>query len=111
MGATKFRNRIKAQRPEIVVKPDYIIPFVKTKEDAIAQMKKFYRGKWLLPSNYASASRLEKVQGMYVPFWLFDASVEGHAQFSASNYRSRSVSTWHGCKRSVRALITGISDH
>lgn len=61
---------------------------MKTKEDAIAQMKKFYRGKWLLPSNYASASRLEKVQGMYVPFWLFDASVEGHAQFSASNSRS-----------------------
>lgn len=70
------------------LKPDYIIPFVKTKEDAIAQMKKFYKGKWLLPSNYASASRLEKVQGMYVPFWLFDASVEGHAQFSASNSRS-----------------------
>ncbi len=70
------------------LKPDFVIPFVKTKKDAIENMKKFYKGKWLLPANYASESRLEKIQGMYVPFWLFDAKVEGAAQFKATNSRS-----------------------
>lgn len=71
-----------------MLKPDYVIPFVKTKEDAVAAMKEFYQGKWLLPSGYAAESRLEKIQGMYVPFWLFDASVEGNAKFTATSSRS-----------------------
>ena len=71
-----------------MLKPDYVIPFVRTKEDAVAAMKEFYKGKWLLPNNYASTSRLEKIQGVYVPFWLFDATVEGSASFSATTSRS-----------------------
>ncbi|MGM9540340.1 hypothetical protein [Anaerovibrio sp.] len=71
-----------------MLKPDYVIPFSKSKEEAVAAMKEFYKGKRLLPNNYASTSRLEKIQGMYVPFWLFDAEVEGSASFSATQSRS-----------------------
>ena len=70
------------------LKPDFVIPFAKTKEDAIASMKEFYKGKWLLPSNYAAESRLEKIQGMYVPFWLFDSSVNGYAEFKTTTSRT-----------------------
>lgn len=68
--------------------PDYIIPFKKTKAEAVAAMKEFYKGKWLLPSNYASTSRLEKIQGMYVPFWLYTSMVESSAEFEATSSRS-----------------------
>ena len=35
------------------LRPDYIIPFKKTKEEAVAALKKFYRGKRLLPGIFA----------------------------------------------------------
>ena len=66
------------------LRPDYIIPFKKTKEDAIAALKEFYKGKPLLPSGFDSANKLEQIQPMYVPFWLFDAKVEAHASFHAT---------------------------
>ena len=66
------------------LKPDYIIPFKKTKEEAIASLKEFYKGKPLLPSGFASANQLENIQPMYAPFWLFDAKVEAHASFHAT---------------------------
>ena len=67
------------------LRPDYIIPFKKTKEDAIAALKEFYKGKPLLPSGFDSANKLEQIQPMYVPFWLFDAKVDAHASFHATN--------------------------
>ena len=69
------------------LKPDYVIPFEKTKEDAVKAMDEFCKGKFLLPKDFTASSRVEKIQGMYVPFWLFDADVEGRAQYSATNSR------------------------
>lgn len=69
------------------LKPDYIIPFKKTKEEAKAAFRKFYEGKWLLPDNFATENRLENIQGMYVPFWLFDSKVNASAKFCAEIIR------------------------
>lgn len=66
-----------------MLKPDYIIPFKKTKQEAVAALKEFYKGKYLLPSSFTGGNRVEAIQPMYVPFWLFDAEVEGHATFRA----------------------------
>ena len=69
------------------LKPDLIIPFKKTKQDAVAALKKFYEGRWLLPSNFTANNRVEAIQPMYVPFWLFDSQVEATAEFRASKVR------------------------
>ncbi len=70
-----------------MLKPDYVIPFKKTKEDAVAALKKFYEGKKLLPDAFTANNRVEAIQPMYVPFWLFDSSVEAHASFRAKKIR------------------------
>jgi len=67
------------------LKPDYVIPFQKTKEDAQKAYKEFTKGKLLLPSNFVSTSRIEAIQGMYVPFWLFDSEITANASFKAKN--------------------------
>lgn len=67
-----------------MLKPDYIIPFQKTKEDAVAALKAFYKGKLLLPAAFTANNRVESIQPMYVPFWLFDSSVSAHASFRAT---------------------------
>ena len=58
------------------VKPDYIIPFRKTREDAMAALKKHYSGRPILPRAFMTESHIQEVKGIYVPFWLFDARVE-----------------------------------
>ena len=68
-----------------MMKPDYVIPFVKTKKDAVAALKKFYEGKMLLPAAFTANNRVEDVQPMYVPFWLFDSAVTANANFRAES--------------------------
>ena len=70
-----------------MLKPDYVIPFKKTKQDAINALKKFYEGKKLLPDAFTANNRVEAIQPMYVPFWLFNSEVEAHATFRAQKIR------------------------
>ena len=65
-----------------MLKPDYIIPFKKTKEDAVAALKEFYAGKKLLPDAFTANNRVEAIQGMYVPFWLFNTKVTASGNFT-----------------------------
>lgn len=68
-----------------MLKPDYIIPFKKTKEEAVAQLTEFCKGKRVLPSNFTANNRVEDIQGMYVPFWLFDSAIEASGTFKAED--------------------------
>lgn len=72
-------------RFEGMLKPDFIIPFKKTKEEAVAALKEFYKGKFLLPKEFTAQNRLEAVQPMYVPFWLFDSRVKAEGLFRTEN--------------------------
>ena len=78
------------QRFDKGLKPDYLIPFKVTKEDAKAQLKAFYDGKRLLPNGFGSQNRIESIQGMYVPFWLFDSTLTATATFEATRSTSYS---------------------
>lgn len=63
--------------------PDYVIPFKKTKQEAVAALKEFYKGKTLLPAAFTKDNRVEDIQPMYVPFWLFDSKISSRASFRA----------------------------
>ena len=66
-----------------MLKPDFVIPFKKTKEEAVAALMKFYEGKTLLPNAFTANNRVQDIQPMYVPFWLFDSDVTASASFKA----------------------------
>ncbi len=70
-------------------KPDYIIPFKKTKEDAIAAYTGYVKSKKLLPKVFFEKNHIDEIKGVYVPFWLFDAteSFQGY-------YEGTRVRTW-----------------
>ncbi len=70
-------------RFEGALMPDYVIPFQKTKKEAVAALKEFYKGKTLLPKAFTANNRVENIQPMYVPFWLFDSKVFSTASFRA----------------------------
>lgn len=70
-------------------RPDYLIPFQTTKEQAIQAYRNMCKGKKLLPKDFLDASTIEKLAGVYVPFWVFDCDVDADLTFNAER-----ISTW-----------------
>ncbi len=64
--------------------PDAVIPFKLAKKDAVAALDNHYKGKILLPKSFKEGNHIEEVQGVYVPFWLYDAAASGSAVFEAT---------------------------
>lgn len=67
------------------LRPDYILPFRLSKDDAVQALRAHYKGKPFLPRSFTSANHIEQIQGVYIPFWLFDGGAEGAASYRASN--------------------------
>lgn len=67
------------------LRPDSILPFRLSKDDAVQALRAHYKGKPFLPRSFTSANHIEQIQGVYVPFWLFDGGAEGAASYRASN--------------------------
>ena len=71
-----------------MLKPDYILPFRVTKEQAVAALSKYYHGKRLLPKTFLAQNHIEEVKGMYVPFWLFDGTVYADMEYRTTRVTS-----------------------
>ena len=71
------------------LRPDYIIPFRLDRQAAKDTLKKFYKGKLLLPKAFRRENTIDKLQGVYVPFWLFDCDANGTVHFNTTR-----VSSW-----------------
>ena len=70
------------------LKPDLVIPFKLDKNAAVNALKKHYKGKFFLPKTFSARNHIEKVQGVYVPFWLFDGTADADVQFAATKESS-----------------------
>lgn len=60
--------------------PARIIPFKITKEQAQNSYRAWCRKGLLTPRDFTSRSTIEKITGMYVPFWLYDYSARAKLQ-------------------------------
>ena len=69
------------------LKPEYVIPFKTDKAAAMEALKRHYKGKILLPKSFADENHVEEIQGVYVPFWMFDAVAEGEMFFQTTSSR------------------------
>lgn len=54
------------------LRPNFIIPFSYTKEQAMEKYKEFTKNRFLLPMSFLKEGHVEEMQGVYVPFWMFD---------------------------------------
>lgn len=67
--------------------PNLIIPFKNVKDDAITAFKKLYKNKLLVPKSFKSQKNIEKITGVYIPFWAYDLTGDGNISFNASDTR------------------------
>ena len=77
-------------------KPDYIIPFKVTKDKARELFLKWASENKYIPDDFTSEENINKLTGLYVPFWLVDCKCS--ADFYGTGYVNE------GSNRAVFAL-------
>ncbi|MBQ8575897.1 MAG: hypothetical protein IJ447_07630 [Clostridia bacterium] len=83
------------------LKPDFVIPFKVTKEQAKEALKKHISGKKFIPKTFKEENHLDEIKGIYVPFWLFDANARAHI-----NYKATKVRHWSDTKYNYTNVST-----
>ncbi|MBR0142409.1 MAG: hypothetical protein IJM19_09220, partial [Ruminococcus sp.] len=70
-------------------KPDKVIGFKITRDSAVDMFKKWCEKRKFVPKDFKSEQQLEKMTGLYVPFWIADCDVK--ADFSGIG---KNIRTW-----------------
>ena len=68
---------IMKSRLEGKFRPELIIPFKTTKQDAINAYNNYRKGKHLAPDEFGKKENIDKITGVYIPFWLYDGNSRG----------------------------------
>lgn len=71
-------------------RPAKLIPFQIDKEKATEKFISWCKSKPLLSKTFTTHSELEKLTGIYVPFWLFDCDIRGSMRGEARKIRTYS---------------------
>lgn len=71
--------------------PSKLIPFKKDKKEAIDAFKKLGKGRPLVPKSFLSEDNIEKIRGVYIPFWLYEVDVAGTLNMDATKVKCWSV--------------------
>ncbi len=58
-------------------KPDYIIPFKKTRDDCVAAYKSTLTKAIFAPSELRKDETIERFRGIYMPYWIYDVDSNG----------------------------------
>ena len=96
-------------------KPNKVIGFKYTREQALGAFKDWCRGRKFVPSDFKSEQQLEKMTGLYVPFWVADCDVDAHYQAIGKKVRTWTSGEYvytetkeYSIVRNARILTKGI---
>lgn len=82
-GAVTLKGRVSG-----ALQPELIIPFAINREKAEETFHKWCGKKWFVPSDFRTEAQLEKMVGLYVPFWLADCDLDVTAEYEAKQIHS-----------------------
>ncbi len=74
-----------------LVKPDTIIPFEVSKEDALAQLNRWRRKRFWAPRKFKKQTGAEGIKGVFIPVWTFDAETATSYEGRLGKRRTRTV--------------------
>lgn len=77
---------VEAPPNENVVRPEGLLPFRITRDSALQSFRKWLHSLWFRPNDLKSSTRVETLQGAYIPFWTFDAATYSHWTAEAGYY-------------------------
>lgn len=93
-----------AEREADAVIPDGVLPFQVDKNRVGELFRQWMKGRWLAPGELKHLYQKDRLQGIYVPYWTFDAKVNAH--YSAMGGRHRTVTRKGPDGKEVRQVVT-----
>lgn len=69
-----------------LIQPKGILPFQIPKKEAIAKFKEWIAQGWFHPNKLKKMANLEELNGVYIPFWTFDAQTDSNWTGEAGYY-------------------------
>jgi len=76
------------------IRPQSLLPFTVTDASVREQIRKWYASKWLAPGKLKTRALVDRVHGIYIPYWTFDAHVvcpwdaeAGHYYYTTETYQ------------------------
>ena len=96
---------IQRQAPQDVLRPRYLIPFRLEQAALDGIVRSWLGSSWMTPSALRNASTLANFNGLYLPFWTFEATTSadwkaevGHQKseryFENGEWKERIVTVW-----------------
>jgi len=80
--------------------PESLLPFRIGKRDCNQAIQKWLSNRWFAPSGLKDLAQPEKLQGVYIPFWTYDAQTESDYRGERGEYyyvtRTRTVTNSDG---------------
>ncbi|MDQ3214010.1 MAG: zinc ribbon domain-containing protein [Acidobacteriota bacterium] len=88
------------------IRPQGVLPFKVSEPQVREQIRQWYASKWLAPGKLKQRALVDRVRGVYIPYWTFDAHAvcpwiaeAGHYYYTSETYRD---SKGHTRTRQVR---------
>jgi hypothetical protein len=76
------------------IRPQSLLPFKITEGQVREQIRRWYASKWLAPGSLKTRALVDRVRGVYIPYWTFDAQAvcpwqaeAGHYYYTTESYR------------------------
>ena len=76
------------------IRPQGLLPFKVSEGQVREQIRRWYASKWLAPGKLKSRALVDRVRGVYIPYWTFDAQAScpweaeaGHYYYTTETYR------------------------
>jgi len=78
------------------IRPQSLLPFKIAEGQVREQIRHWYASKWLAPGKLKSRALVDRVRGVYIPYWTFDAQAvcpweaeAGHYYYTTETYRDQ----------------------
>jgi hypothetical protein len=101
------------------IRPQALLPFKLSEAQVREQIRRWYASKWLAPGALKSKALVDRVHGIYIPYWTFDAQAHcpweaeaGHYYYTTETYRDSKGQTQTRQVQHVRwEPASGVVDH
>src|SRR6476661_1388001 len=76
------------------IRPQSLLPFKISESQVREKIRQWYASKWLAPGKLKNRALVDRVRGVYIPYWTFDAQAAcpweaeaGHYYYTTETYR------------------------
>lgn len=83
-ASTVLESRISKE-----LRPGYIIPFSKTKQDCKNEYKKMMRHAWFAPKELKNEKYIDGFRGIYMPYWAYHVTQKGPVVLNGEKSKRR----------------------